>query len=255
MKALAVTQARVIGALVLRETRTRFGRNQLGYLWALAEPITYVALLSIIFGALSRHAPFGNDIGLFFATGILPYLYFTGLTKSLGAAFEANEALLSYPIVKETDTLFARAALETATSVMVIVLTLGGMIVLVKGPAPDRVHVMAGAIIGLGLAGFGVGTINAAIGRLVRSWKQTYDLVTRPLIVLSAVFYPLESLPADLRSILSWLPTVQGVEWFRSGYYEGYRCSDLAPDYLIISGLVLAVTGLALERVLRIPPQ
>ena len=34
----ARTQLRVIGALMLRELHTRFGRHNLGYLWLVGEP-------------------------------------------------------------------------------------------------------------------------------------------------------------------------------------------------------------------------
>src|SRR5689334_380226 len=40
-----LTPLRVIGALVLRDVRARFSRSQLGYLWAVAEPLRYVAFM------------------------------------------------------------------------------------------------------------------------------------------------------------------------------------------------------------------
>jgi tetratricopeptide (TPR) repeat protein len=41
------SQRRVIRALIIRETRTRFGDSKLGYGWALLEPIMHIALLSL----------------------------------------------------------------------------------------------------------------------------------------------------------------------------------------------------------------
>jgi capsular polysaccharide transport system permease protein len=40
---------RVIHALIIRETRTRFGDSRLGYGWALIEPVLHIALLWVIF--------------------------------------------------------------------------------------------------------------------------------------------------------------------------------------------------------------
>ena len=34
------TQFRVIGALILRELHTRYGRENIGYLWMIGEPMT-----------------------------------------------------------------------------------------------------------------------------------------------------------------------------------------------------------------------
>ena len=36
-------QLRVIGALILREIRGRFGRAKLGYLWAIFEPLMHIS--------------------------------------------------------------------------------------------------------------------------------------------------------------------------------------------------------------------
>lgn len=43
------SQCRVIGALIIRETRTRFADAKLGYGWALLEPILHITLLSVMF--------------------------------------------------------------------------------------------------------------------------------------------------------------------------------------------------------------
>ena len=42
-QALAV-QGRVISALTLRETRSRYGNSKLGFFWALFEPAAHVAV-------------------------------------------------------------------------------------------------------------------------------------------------------------------------------------------------------------------
>jgi tetratricopeptide (TPR) repeat protein len=51
------TQFRVIHALIIRETRTRFGDSRLGYGWALIEPILHIALLSTVFSLLMHGKP------------------------------------------------------------------------------------------------------------------------------------------------------------------------------------------------------
>lgn len=50
------TQRRVIRALVIRETRTRFAEFRLGYGWALIEPILHIGLLSATFAVLGRNS-------------------------------------------------------------------------------------------------------------------------------------------------------------------------------------------------------
>lgn len=70
-------QRRVIAALIIRETRTRFADLHLGYAWALIEPILHIALLSVMFAMLMRgRPPLGKHFFIFYYTGLIPYLMF-----------------------------------------------------------------------------------------------------------------------------------------------------------------------------------
>ena len=247
-----VTQFRVIGALILRDTRTRFGRSQLGYLWAIAEPLSYVAFMAALFASLSRHPPFGNDTALFFASGILPFTVFATLSRSVSGAIEANRALLTYPIVKPVDTLVARGVLEFATSIIVMIVMFGGITILHGVDGPAHLDTVAVAIFGLALLGFGVGMTNAAIEQVFPTWREIYSVLSRPLMLVCAVFFTLESLPASARDLVAYIPITHGVELFRVGYYSGYRSSALDVAYLFEVGLVVCLVGLAGERVLRL---
>ena len=66
------TQLRVIHALIIRETRTRFGDSRLGYGWALIEPILHIALLSAVFSLLMHgKPPIGSHFFIFYFTGLI----------------------------------------------------------------------------------------------------------------------------------------------------------------------------------------
>ena len=41
-------QKRVIGALMLRELTTRFGRENIGFLWIMVEPLLFAVLVGIL---------------------------------------------------------------------------------------------------------------------------------------------------------------------------------------------------------------
>jgi capsular polysaccharide transport system permease protein len=252
LRSALVTQLRVVGALMLRDVRARFGRSQLGYLWALAEPLSYVIFMAALFSAMGRHPPFGNDHALFFASGILPFTVFATLSRSLSGALEANQALLTYPIVKPVDTLIARGVLEFATSIVVMILMFAGIAVINDIDPPAHLETITIAILGLALIGFGLGMTNAAIEQVFPTWREIYGVVSRPLMLICAVFFTLESLPASARDMLAYIPMTHGIELFRSGYYSGYRSSVLDVGYLYEVGLTLCLVGFAAERASRV---
>jgi len=247
----AATQARVTGALVLREMRVRFGRSQIGYLWAIAEPTAYIFLLSALFEFAGRHPPVGNNMAIFFATGILPFTLFRNLGNQLAGAFNANRALMTYPIVQPVDTILARTALEIATILFIMLIVLSVLVLGTGAPLPNNLVRMGEALGLLSLFGFGVGLFNAVLIDRVASWQNTFRIIMMPMLFVSGVFYSLESVPPGAREILAWNPVIHGVELFRSGYYTNFRATGLEPEYLLYCGLVVTLVALAAERLLR----
>ncbi len=59
--------------MIVREMSTRFGSKPGGYIWALLEPVGYIAMMTVIFGAIAHTPALGTNFILFFATGYLGY--------------------------------------------------------------------------------------------------------------------------------------------------------------------------------------
>jgi len=251
MQAALSTQIRVISALVLRETRATFGTSQIGYLWAIIVPAAGTMLLVLLFSAAGRHPPFGASLALFFATGLLTLEFFNKLSDSLMTVFEANRALMTYPLLKGPDFLFARAILIGATYVLIMGLFFSTLIALdLAGPPAHPTELMEAFGITF-LLGFGFGATNAVIVSLLDSWRHVERILTRPLIFLSGVFYVPSVLPSSAREWIAWNPVLHTVEWVRNGYYVNYDSRVLDKSYVVGLALCLVFTGLAGERLTR----
>lgn len=87
-------QLNVIWALTLRETRTRFGQYQLGYLWAFVEPIVWILSFYLIFALVDRPSPRGMSLFGFLATGMITYELFSKTAEKVSLAINVNRALL-----------------------------------------------------------------------------------------------------------------------------------------------------------------
>lgn len=251
MKELLKLQARVLGALVLRETRATFGTSRLGYLWAIATPAFGVAVFVAVFAAAGRRPPFGSSLALFFATGFLTLEFFRKLSTSLMTTFNANKALLTYPVIKETDTLFARHILITATYLVIMILFYGTLIALGLARFPARPGELLLAFAAISMLGFGFGSLNAVLMSRWESWQYIENILTRPLIFISAVFYVPSNLPGEAVAVLRWNPVLHLVEWVRVAYYSDYNSYVLDRTVPVAMGLALVLLGLAGERLYR----
>jgi capsular polysaccharide transport system permease protein len=79
----------------------------------------------------------------------------------------------------------------------------------------------------------------------------TFTVFQILLWMSSGILFVPDALPEVIRTPLSYLPTLQGVEWMRSAYYEGYGSAILDKSYLIAFALCSLCIGLGLERLVR----
>jgi ABC-type polysaccharide/polyol phosphate export permease/Tfp pilus assembly protein PilF len=246
------TRWRVIYAIMLRDIRTRFGHTRLGYFWAIMEPITHLMTLGTVFYAVN-HAPppVGDNLFLYYITGLVPFLMFSHVSQDVMNAAEANNAMLQLPIVKRTDIMAANALRQFATELCVgtIIFSIAGLLGQ-RGVPADPLTAMA-AITLLWLLAVGVGAFNLVILQAFPSYETLYASLIRLLYVASGIYFSPISMPDWVREILAWNPILQGIEYFRSGFFPQYDPHWLDVNYLLIWVVASIGIGFALERALR----
>lgn len=247
----ALTQLRVIHAIALRETRTRFGSNQLGYLWALLEPVLWILTFYGLFRIVGRSAPDGTDIIYFLATGIVPYELVMKTSDRASLSIDANRALLFYPQVHTIDLILARGALEIATYFTVFVAIVGGQ---AAATGELEIEDVLQLVFGLGLSGLlglTLGTVLCALSTLSRFVDRIKGPLFRPLFWVSGLFFTAEALPSRIREILMWNPILHCVEIVRDGFFVSYDSRHASAGYVLAWVIGLSFAGLTLERVVR----
>ncbi|MBA3877623.1 MAG: ABC transporter [Anaerolinea sp.] len=105
------------------------------------------------------------------------------------------------------------------------------------------------------LLGFAAGAVGMAATSFMRT-RQDFDLiniVVLPMFLLSATFYPIETYPEAIRTIVAWTPLYQGVALIR-GLTVGVVGPELLVNVaylLVMGGIGLWVTSRRLNRVLQ----
>jgi len=218
------TQMRVIGALVLRETMTRYGEYKIGFLWALIEPILLVLIMSAIFTAMGTSITGGIPVAMFMVTGFVPFIIFRDTMQQLQGAITSNSSLMAFPQVTTFDVIVARALLELAVLMTVFGIMLLGAGILgydIRVEDPLRVFAACGL---LSLMGMGFGFSLASMTPLMPSVKPLVNSLTgRPLLLSSGLFYTADSLPTELRDWLLYNPILHVIELLRSAYFVSFE--------------------------------
>jgi capsular polysaccharide transport system permease protein len=235
---------RVIGALILREMTTSYGRSSLGYLWAILEPVGGVVLLTVAFSLILRTPPIGDSFALFYATGYLPFSLWMRVQNQTMRALRANRQLLFYPDVGYLDAILARFILAMITGAVVMIVVLAGIVVLFG----LRVHVDLGMVfmgyLMAGITALGIGTTNIVILHLIPSWDQVWSILTRPLFIASCIFFLFDSLPYWVQDILWFNPIVHCVGLVRAGMFTTYEGTYISIAYPMAVGFGFLLLGL-----------
>ena len=241
-------QARVISALTLRETRSRYGNSKLGFFWALFEPFAHVVVFIGIFSALDRAVPLGDNMGLFILTGIIPWLLYSNLVNNVMGGIQSNKALLGYPQVMPIDITISRIILVFSTMFLVMIFFLGVAIYMGISIRIDSFLEMmkpTGLII---LLGTGIGLINAAIIPHYPSYESIFSAFSRPLYFISGIFFTANFLSPEVYAIVDFNPLIHLIEWFRSGFYPSFNSNLYDPEYAVTVCLSIFAIGLLVER-------
>lgn len=237
---------RTIAALILREMSTRFGRTPGGYIWAIAEPLAGILVLSLAFSLMMRSPRLGTSFILFYATGYIPFNLYQTLSVQIARAINFSKPLLQYPAVTWVDAILARFLLNTLTGILVGILLLTGILVIIDS---RTILYLPPIVISTALAmllGLGVGVLNCAIIGLFPIWDMAWSIITRPLFIASGVIFLYDALPPLARDILWYNPLVHIVGLMRTGFYPTYTAPYVNIPYVLGIALSLLTLGLIL---------
>lgn len=211
-------QLRVVGALTLRELGTRFGRDNLGYLWLFIEPALLGGAIGLVHHVSGHGLPGGLDAGTFWVIGYIPYYLLRGVLNRGPSAIAANQSLLYHRHVTLLDIMLARNLLEgaaTGGALLGFVLFFG----LVAEEWPREPAKMAlGMLLMLGFA-HGAALLLAAGSVYTEVFDRVTHLFTYISLPVTGAFFMVFWLPTELQRAALWVPTVHLFELVRDGQY------------------------------------
>jgi len=245
-------QRRVLYALILREMQARFGRSNIGPLWALVEPLLLVGVFTLGYLALGRRSPpQGMEFLPFLATGIIIYLSLRNIAGRMTSAVESNRGLLLYPQVTPFDLMAARLLLEGATFITVFVVIVGGGVLLGFASPPADPLILLLTLFVVVLLGAGVGTLQAALTMNFPWVDHFMRPFWRLMLWTSGVFFTLKQLPMSAQDILVWNPVLHVIELMRAAYFAQVEPYRVSYGYVAWWVLGSAFLGLLFERMFR----
>lgn len=241
-------QRRVIGALMMREVITRFGRENVGVLWLIVEPMLFTLGVATLWSAAGFSHGSSIPIVAFALTGYSSVLLWRNTVARCNSGIQQNANLLYHRNVRVVDVFVTRIVLEmTGATASFIILGTFFTVTEWIGPPVDLLKVVQGWLM--------LGWFGAALSTLIGSasaYSELVDRIWHPmaylLFPLSGAAFMVEWLPSAAQETVLLLPMVHGVEMVREGYFGNTVHTHYDLGYMAAVNLVLTLAALLVMR-------
>ncbi len=203
-------------ALFLRETNKQFSSSRPGVFWTFFQPFMQVIAFIIIKTFIFGRGDESFDYAVFLAFNFVAFNMFQHiLSKSIGA-FESDKPLFSYKQVKPIDTIIAKTTVEVFMAGILYSIFLFIGYYFDFGMEGKNLLMVGLGLVWLAIFSFSFGLVIAIGDTFYKSVGKTVRVFTFGLMLISAVFYPVQSLPVEAQELIVYNPLANFMEMIQS---------------------------------------
>jgi len=234
--------------MLVREILTRYGRNNIGFLWLFVEPIAFILIIAFVWTEI-RGTQFSNiPIIAFAISGYASMLMWRHSVSRCIGAVKSNQSLLYHRQVTVMDIFAARIILECLGMTTAFAILTIGFYTIDWVPLPeDMLQLIGGwgltAWLGVGLA-MTIGGLSEKFEVISRIWPPFSYI----LMALSGVAFTADALPPAAREIALWNPILNAIEYLREGWFGSVMRAHYDIPYTVACCTVLTLIGFSLVR-------
>lgn len=244
-------QRRVIGALMIRELVTRFGRENIGFLWIMVEPLLFAVLVGFVWRYMKGPEEHGVSVVAFVATGYIPLTMFrSSVTRSV-RIFTVNGSLMYHRQIKVLDFIFVRVLIETIGAMMAYLFIAILLISLGEFPIPADVGSLIMGWFLYCLFTFSLCLVLAPLSEMSDVLEKIMPVTTYIMIPFSGTFNMVSWLTPAAQQAMYYSPFVHGMELMRYGVFGDQVNATWDVGVPIAASAVFIVIGLAMCRRVR----
>jgi capsular polysaccharide transport system permease protein len=238
-------QRRVLGALIMRDIQTRWGRRNIGFAWLFLEPLVFAFPVMAVWTSMRPDHDHGLPLLAFLWSGYLPLLLFRHVTSLAMYSVRSNAALMYHRAIQPLDLVIAKCGLEVIGNLAAIISSFLIFYALGMVDWPQNVPLVLLGVFYMAWWAF-------AVALIVAGWSERSDLVEHIWPPFSYIYMPISGffylaawLPYSLREFaLTVLPSLHSYEMIRGGLF-GNRI-QVFYDVSYVSYVLAALTLLGL---------
>jgi len=243
------TQLRVVGALVVREMQSRYGKRDLSLLWVFLEPLVLSLVIGLFHTLIGSHRTM-RRVFEFYAMGYLLFFMMRSVVNRGSGSLVQNLNLLAHRRITPLDVFIARGVIELLTTALVMAIFQIGLLAW-GADMPVSPIQMLGALLLMLLLVQGLAFLVGSIAALFPSIERLTHVFTYLMLPVSGAFWMIDSLPRWAADIVIWVPFVHIFEFMREGQFGDLYTYIYDLNYVMFWILGLNLVGMTALRSVR----
>ena len=246
---LFALQIKVIGALLMREVHTRYGRENIGHLWVIGEPLLFCVGVAVMWTAIRPAHEHGVPVTAFVITGYVPLTMWRHCVSRSVKAFDANGSLLFHRQVTPLDIIVSRCVLEIIGALIAGIVVSAFAILLGYMEPPADIGLMYLGLFYQAVFCLASALILAPASEISPVLEKFMGAFTYLMIPFSGAFVMVDWVPRNFQSVLLWSPPVHTAEIIRKGQFGNtvHAQYDLVYLTYVCAGMILVGLSLTLR--------
>lgn len=232
--------------LVKRDFTNKYKESVLGIIWSFLNPLCIMIIFTVIFSVLFRQQI--RNFPVYFLTGRVVFDFFVAATTGSMDSIRRNRSILTKIFVPRYMFAVSSICYEIINFLISLIILFGVMFV-----TGQKFHLMILAsiipMIFIVIMVVGVGLILAVLNTYFSDVGHFYSIFTIILMYASALFYPMEIVPADIQVIFTLNPLYIAINCLRNTMMYNMFPEISSLIYLAVFSIMLFGVGFLLFRI------
>ena len=226
-----IQDRKLLRMFIMRDLHARYKNSWAGLLWLVINPIIMLSIYTLVFQHIlgvkwGTQPTSGIDFALNLYLGLVVFNIFSESLQAAPTVLRAHSNLIKkvrFPIHILPSIPVGLALCDAALGLSIWAL----IYVFTLGLPPLTALFLPLVLLPIVLFIMGLNWIVASLSVYMRDITQIVRFAVTGLLFLSPIFFPLQSMPADLQAILSFNPLAIEIEMLR-----GIMVGGIAPDFV-----------------------
>lgn len=232
--------------LVKRNLTSKYKESVLGIVWSFINPLCVMLIFTAIFSVLFRYQI--KNFPVYFLSGRLFYDFFIAATNGAMHSIRGNAFILKKVYVPRYMFAIGAICYEFINFLISLVILFGVMALTGAQFQITTVFAIIPLILLIVMI-IGVGLILAVFNTYFSDVGYIYSIFTLLLMYASALFYPMEIVPANIQMIFTLNPLYIAITCFRDTIMYGIFPDVASLLYLAIFSIMVFAIGFLLFRI------